>query len=156
MNQLNNISTPKGRKVFSRRMLFFSFFYFSSHCFGSGACALVMQTQMGAEFPNLYIANLPKEQQESKDFVRCICLDKETTSLSDDGKRLLAYLKRSDMSEITELDPNGKELRKYVKKNEEIATECLKHPRGKWNTDSPSLEKRLLQKSVSTSKNKKL
>ena len=30
---------------------------------------------MGAESPNLYIANLPKEQQESKDFVRCICLD---------------------------------------------------------------------------------
>ena len=115
-----------------------------------------METQMVAESPNLYIANLPKEQQESKDFVRCICLDKETTSLSDDGKRLLAYLKRSDMSEITELDPNGKELRKYVKKNEEIATECLKHQRGKWNTDSPSLEKRLLQKSVSTPKNKKL
>ena len=115
-----------------------------------------METQMVAESPNLYIANLPKEQQESKDFVRCICLDKETTSLSDDGKRLLAYLKRSDMSEITELDPNGKELRKYVKKNEEIATECLKHQRGKWNTDSPSLEKRLLQKSISTPKNKKL
>ena len=35
MNQLNNISTPKGRKVFSRRILFFSFFYFNSHCFGS-------------------------------------------------------------------------------------------------------------------------
>ena len=34
-----------------------------------------MQTQMVAESPNLYIANLPKEQQESKDFVRCICLD---------------------------------------------------------------------------------
>jgi hypothetical protein len=34
-----------------------------------------MQTQMGAESPNLYIANLPKEQQESKDFVRCSCLD---------------------------------------------------------------------------------
>lgn len=115
-----------------------------------------METQMVAESPNLYIANLPKEQQESKDFVRCICLDKEATSLSDDGKRLLAYLKRSDMSEITELDLNGKELRKYVKKNEEIATECLKHQRGKWNTDSPSLEKRLLQKSVSTPKNKKL
>ena len=111
---------------------------------------------MVAESPNLYIANLLKEQQESKDFVRCICLDKETTSLSDDGKRLFAYLKRSDMSEITELDPNGKELRKYVKKNEEIATECLKHQRGKWNTEGPSMEKRLLQKSVSTSKNKKL
>ena len=26
MKQLNNISTPKGRKVFSRRILFFSFF----------------------------------------------------------------------------------------------------------------------------------
>ena len=26
MNQLNNILTPKGRKVFSRRILFFSFF----------------------------------------------------------------------------------------------------------------------------------
>ncbi len=35
MNQLNNISTPKGRKVFSRRILFSSFFYFNSHCFGS-------------------------------------------------------------------------------------------------------------------------
>ena len=34
-----------------------------------------MQTQMVAESPNLYIANLPKEQQESKDFVCCICLD---------------------------------------------------------------------------------
>ena len=34
-----------------------------------------METQMVAESPNLYIANLPKEQQESKDFVRCICLD---------------------------------------------------------------------------------
>ena len=34
MNQLNNISTKKGRKVFSRRILFFSF-YFNSHCFGS-------------------------------------------------------------------------------------------------------------------------
>lgn len=34
-----------------------------------------MQTQMVAESPNLYIANLLKEQQESKDFVRCICLD---------------------------------------------------------------------------------
>ena len=30
---------------------------------------------MVAESPNLYIANLPKKQQESKDFVRCICLD---------------------------------------------------------------------------------
>ena len=59
-------------------------------------------------------------------------------------------------AQITELDQNGKELRKYVKKNEEIATECLKHQRGRWNTDSPSLEKRLLQKSVSTPKNKKL
>ena len=38
-----------------------------------------METQMVAESPNLYIANLPKEQQESKGFVRCICLDKETT-----------------------------------------------------------------------------
>ena len=26
IKQLNNISTPKGRKVFSRRILFFSFF----------------------------------------------------------------------------------------------------------------------------------
>ena len=34
-----------------------------------------MQTQMVAESPNLYIANLLKEQQESKDFVRCICMD---------------------------------------------------------------------------------
>ena len=58
-----------------KKNTFLLFFYFSSHCFGSGTLVLVMQTQMVAESPNLYIANLPKEQQESKDFVRCICLD---------------------------------------------------------------------------------
>ncbi len=35
MKQLNNSSTPKGRKVFTRRILFFLFF-FSSHCLDSG------------------------------------------------------------------------------------------------------------------------
>ena len=35
MNQQNNISIPKGRRVFLRRILFFLFFDFSSHCFGS-------------------------------------------------------------------------------------------------------------------------
>ena len=35
MKQLNNSSTPKGRKVLKRRILFFLFFYFSSHCFDS-------------------------------------------------------------------------------------------------------------------------
>ena len=40
MKQLNNSSTPKGRKVFKRRILFFSFFDFSSHCFDSGTYSL--------------------------------------------------------------------------------------------------------------------
>lgn len=115
-----------------------------------------METQMVAESPNLYIANLPKEHQESQDFVRCITLDKSSTSLSDDGKRLQAYLKRSESSEITELNLEGKELRKYAKKNEEIATECLKYQRSRWRADSPSLEKTLLEKATLKPTGKKL
>jgi hypothetical protein len=107
-----------------------------------------METQMVAESRNVYIAHLPKEQQESQDFVRCITLDKDFTNLSEDGKRLHAYLKRSGASEITELDLEGKELRKYAKKNEEIATECLKHQRGGWKADAPTLEKMLLGETV--------
>lgn len=114
------------------------------------------ETQMVAESPNLYIVNLPKEYQEPQDFVRCITLDKASTRLSDDGKRLQAYLKRSENSEITELNREGKELRKYEKKNEEIATECLKYQRSKWRTDAPSLEKTLLEKAVIKPAGKKL
>ena len=88
-----------------------------------------METQMVAESPNLYIANLPKEPQESKDFIRCISLDKTAVSVSEDGKRLQAYLKRSETSEVREIDLEGKELRKYSKKNEDIAAECLKYQR---------------------------
>ena len=84
---------------------------------------------MVAESPNLYIANLPKEPQESKDFIRCISLDKAEVSISEDGKRLQAYLKRSGTSEVREIDLEGKELRKYSKKNEDIAAECLKYQR---------------------------
>ena len=75
MNQLNNNFNPKGKKGIFKKNTFLLFFCFSSHCFGSGTLVLVMQTQMVAESPNLYIANLLKEQQESKDFVRCICMD---------------------------------------------------------------------------------
>jgi hypothetical protein len=107
-----------------------------------------METQMVAESRNVYIAHLPKEHQESQDFVRCIILDKDITKLSEDGKRLQAYLKRSGASEIKELDLEGKELRKYAKKNEEIATECLKYQRGRWKADAPSLEKMLLEKAA--------
>ena len=92
------------------------------------------------------MTHLPKEQQESPDILRCICLDKSDTKLSEDGKRLHAYLKRSESSEITEYSLDGKALRTYAKKNEEIATECLKHQRSRWRSNDPSLEKILLQK----------
>ena len=101
---------------------------------------------MVAESKNIYVTHLPKEQQESPDILRCICLDKSDTKLSEDGKRLHAYLKRSESSEITEYSLDGKALRTYAKKNEEIATECLKHQRSRWRSNDPSLEKILLQK----------
>lgn len=103
-----------------------------------------METQMVAESPNLYIANLPKEPQESKDFARCIFLDKAVTNVSEDGKRLQAYLKRSELSEIREINLEGKELRKYTKKNEEIAAECLKYQQGRKSMPVP--EKALVPK----------
>ena len=115
-----------------------------------------MDTQMVAESHNIYVVNLPKGHQESQDFVRCICLGKSETKLSEDGKRLKAYLKRSEESEITEYSLDGKKLREYRKKNEEIATECLKHQRS-WRTGSevPKLEK-TLEKEVLKPTGKKL
>ena len=105
-----------------------------------------METQMVAESPNLYIANLPKEPQESKDFVRCISLDKTEVSISEDGKRLQAYLKRSETSEVREIDLEGKELRKYSKKNEDIAAECLKYQRSRGRERQPVPEEILRHK----------
>ena len=105
-----------------------------------------METQMVAESPNLYIANLPKEPQESKDFVRCISLDKAEVSISEDGKRLQAYLKRSGTSEVREIDLEGKELRKYSKKNEDIAAECLKYQRSRGRERQPVPEEILRHK----------
>ena len=105
-----------------------------------------VDTQMVAESQNIYVAHLPKEPQESPDILRCICLDKSATNLSEDGKRLHAYLKRSELSEITEYNLEGKKIRTYTKKNEDIATECLKHQRSRWRSNDPSLEKILLQK----------
>lgn len=115
-----------------------------------------METQMVAESRNIYVASLPKEHQESRDFVRCICLDKSETNLSEDGKRLEAYLKRSEESEITEYNLDGEKLREYQKKNEEIATECLKHQRN-WRTGSevPKLEK-MVEKEVMKATRKKM
>lgn len=40
-------------------------------------------------------------------------------------------MRRSESSEITEYSLDGKALRTYAKKNEEIATECLKHQRSR-------------------------
>ena len=105
-----------------------------------------METQMVAESPNLYIANLPKEPQESKDFIRCISLDKTAVSVSEDGKRLQAYLKRSETSEVREIDLEGKELRKYSKKNEDIAAECLKYQRSRGRERQPVPEEILRHK----------
>ena len=105
-----------------------------------------METQMVAESPNLYIANLPKEPQESKDFIRCISLDKTAVSVSEDGKRLQAYLKRSETSEVREIDLEGKELRKYSKKNEDIAAECLKYQRSRGKERQPMPEEILRHK----------
>ena len=105
-----------------------------------------METQMVAESPNLYIANLPKEPQESKDFIRCISLDKTAVSISEDGKRLQAYLKRSETSEVREIDLEGKELRKYSKKNEDIAAECLKYQRSRGRERQPVPEEILRHK----------
>ena len=105
-----------------------------------------METQMVAESPNLYIANLPKEPQESKDFIRCISLDKTAVSISEDGKRLQAYLKQSETSEVREIDLEGKELRKYSKKNEDIAAECLKYQRSRGRERQPVPEEILRHK----------
>jgi hypothetical protein len=53
-----------------------------------------METQMVAESRNVYIAHLPKEHQESQDFVRGITLDKDITnqnqSVDNISKRKMA------------------------------------------------------------------
>ena len=67
-----------------------------------------------------------------------------------------AYLKRSEESAIKEYSLDGKKRHEYRKKNEDIATECLKHQRS-WRTGSevPKLEK-TVEKEVLKPTGKKL
>ena len=66
MNQLNNISTSKGRKVFSRRILFFSFFILAVIALALG---LWLKRTMDQEIRQ---DNIEKEitTEEEKDGVR--------------------------------------------------------------------------------------
>ena len=87
-----------------------------------------------------------ESMREFYDYIRCISLDKTKVSISEDGKRLQAYLKRSKTSEVREIDLEGKELRKYSKKNEDIAAECLKYQRSRGKERRPVPEEILRHK----------
>ena len=67
MKQLNNISTPKGRKVFSRRILFFSFFILAVIALALG---LWLKRTMDQEIKQ---DNIEKEitTEKEKSGVRC-------------------------------------------------------------------------------------
>ena len=95
-----------------------------------------MQTQMVAESPNLYIANLLKEQQESKDFVRCICMDNNQKRgraelLQKNWKTILYLLDEAqfvDADTPPKLDLRMEELAK--KKSDHPAVKAYQRYRG--------------------------
>ena len=64
-----------------------------------------------------------KENYQSTEYIP-VTFDMDTQMVAESKKR-------SESSEITEYSLDGKALRTYAKKNEEIATECLKHQRSR-------------------------
>ena len=91
---------------------------------------------MVAESPNLYIANLLKEQQESKDFVRCICMDNNQKRgraelLQKNWKTILYLLDEAqfvDADTPPKLDLRMEELAK--KKSDHPAVKAYQRYRG--------------------------
>lgn len=82
--------------------------------------------QMVAEDKHVYVANLPNYMDEKAKLVRCMKIQKSDAIVSEDGKRLLAYLKKSDSSNILEYDGTGKKIREFAMENEKLAKDVLK------------------------------
>lgn len=82
--------------------------------------------QMVAEDRNVYVANLPEYMDEKAEVVRCMTIDKSDAHVSEDGMRLLAYLKKSGESNIMEYNGEGQKLREFKVKNEKLAGDVLK------------------------------
>lgn len=82
--------------------------------------------QMVAENRNVYVANLPEYMDEKAEVVRCMTIDKSDAHVSEDGMRLLAYLKKSGESNIMEYNGEGQKLREFKVKNEKLAGDVLK------------------------------
>lgn len=82
--------------------------------------------QMVAEDKHVYVANLPNYMDEKAELVRCMKIKKSDAIVSEDGKRLLAYLKKSDSSNILEYDGTGKKIREFAMENEKLAKDVLK------------------------------
>lgn len=82
--------------------------------------------QMVAEDRNVYVANLTEYMDEKAEVVRCMTIDKSDAHVSEDGMRLLAYLKKSGESNIMEYNGEGQKLREFKVKNEKLAGDVLK------------------------------
>lgn len=85
-----------------------------------------MEKQLVAEDSHVYTTSLLRSAGDEPDRMKCMVINKADARLSEDGKRLSAYLKKTDTSRILEFDQTGIKVGEYQMKNEEIALAYLK------------------------------
>ncbi len=98
-----------------------------------------MEKQLVAENTNVYTTSMPRIGEDEPDHIKCMVIDKEDARLSEDGKRLSTYLKKTESSRILEFDSNGMKVAEYQMRNEEIAKAYLTAARS-WKPSSHSMQ----------------
>lgn len=82
--------------------------------------------QMVAEDKNMYVANLTNYMDEEAELLRCMTIDKADAHISEDGMRMMAYLKKTGESNILEYNGAGEKVREFKVSNEKLAGDVLK------------------------------
>ena len=82
--------------------------------------------QMVTENKNMYVANLTNYMNEKAELLRCMTIDKADAHISEDGMRMMAYLKKTGESNILEYNGAGEKVREFKVSNEKLAGDVLK------------------------------
>lgn len=88
-----------------------------------------VDTEILTDSPNIYAVVLPGMPEDGEAHLRCAIINKTDTRLSEDGKSIIAYLKRDGESVVMVFNEKEEKIKEYSQKNEEMAAVCLKQQR---------------------------
>ena len=85
-----------------------------------------IESSLVAEDENNYVIYVPGISDSKDEVLDCIVINKNDGRLSEDGKRVIAYLDKNKESSIHRFDKNGKEVKVFEMKNPDIALVYVK------------------------------